>query len=121
MNACRDRLEKAGLSNVETLTCSEFNFPIESGTLDGVFLAFVVQHGSAQDKLRLLQAARELLRPGGWGAVLEWYRIETETGPPLERRVDPKDMEILVRQAGFHLGEWHDLNGEQYLMTLRNP
>ena len=120
VDACRQRVVQAGLGNVETLTCSEFEFPIENGTMDGVFLAFVVQHGSDEDKLRLLQAARELLRPGGWGAVLEWYREETETGPPLERRVDPKDMEILARQAGFQPGEWRDLNGEQYLMTLRN-
>ena len=121
VDACRERVEQAGLSNVETLTCSEFDFPVEKGTLNGVFLAFVVQHGNPQEKLRLLQATRELLLPGGWGVVLEWFRIETETGPPLERRVDPGTMEDFARHAGYQVGEWWDLNGEQYLMTLRNP
>lgn len=60
-------------------------------------------------------------RPGGWGAILEWFRIETETGPPLERRVDPGGLEDLARQAGFQIGEWRDLNGEQNLMELLNP
>ncbi len=117
--ACRETVEQAGLDNVETLSCSEFDFPLAQGTLDGAFMAFVVQHGS--DKQGLLQAVRELLRPGGWCAVLEWYRKETETGPPLKRRVDPKDLEVLASQAGFLLEGWRDLNGEHYSMSLRNP
>ena len=96
-----------------------WKFGLEQGTLDGAFMAFVVQHGS--DKQGLLQAVRELLRPGGWCAVLEWYRKETETGPPLKRRVDPKDLEVLASQAGFLLEGWRDLNGEHYSMSLRNP
>ncbi len=121
VDACRERVEQGGFTNVETSVCSEFEFPIENGALNGVFLAFVVQHGSPEEKLRLLQAVRELLQPGGWAAVVEWFRIETETGPPLERRVDPSTLEDLARQAGFQIGEWRDVNGEQYLMTLRNP
>ena len=117
--ACRERMDQARLGNVETLTCSEFEFPIEKGTLDGLFMAFVVQHGA--DKPRLLRAVRELLQPRGWCSVLEWYRKETETGPPLERRVDPGDLENLARDAGFRPTGWRDLNGEHYLMTLRNP
>ena len=116
--ACRERAEQAQLSNVETLTCSEFDFPIEKGTLDGAFMAFVLQHG--QDKTRLLRAVRQLLRPRGWCAVLEWYHKETESGPPLERRLDPGDLEDLASQAGFRPKGWRDLNGEQYLLTLRN-
>ena len=117
--ACGEMVEQAGLDNVETLSCSEFDFPLEPGTLDGAFMAFVVQHSS--DKQGLLQAVRELLRPGGWCTVLEWYRRETETGPPLKRRVDPQDLEVLASQAGFLLEGWRDLNGEHYSMSLRNP
>ncbi len=35
--ACRQRVVQAGLGNVETLTCSEFEFPIENGTMDAVY------------------------------------------------------------------------------------
>lgn len=116
--ACQKRVEQARLGNVETLTCSEFEFPVDTGTMDGVFMAFVVQHPS--DKPRLLRAVRELLQPGGWCVVLEWYRKKTESGPPLERRVDPADLEIMVRDVGFQPMGWQDINGEHYLMTLRN-
>ena len=116
--ACRERVASARLGNVEARVCSEFEFPVEKGTLDGAFMAFVVH--DASDKTRLLGAVRELLQPKGWCSVLEWYRKETETGPPLERRIDPADVEKLARDAGFRPRGWRDLNGEHYMMTLRN-
>ena len=118
LDACRERVAQARMGNVEILKCEEFDSSLEAGSLDGIFLAFVIQQ--SPDKPRFLKAVRQLLRPRGWGAILEWYRKETETGPPLERRVDPELMEELVKSAGFRYLGWRDLNGEQYMMTLRN-
>jgi ubiquinone/menaquinone biosynthesis C-methylase UbiE len=118
LDACREQVAQARLANVEILKCDEFNFPLETGSLDGVFLAFVIQQ--SQDKPRLLRAVRELLQPRGWCTILEWYRKETETGPPLERRINPTDLEAMARESGYRNRGWRDLNGEQYMMTLRN-
>ena len=118
LDACRERVAQARMGNVEILKCEEFDSSLEAGSLDGIFLAFVIQQ--SPDKPRFLKAVRQLLRPRGWGAILEWYRKETETGPPLERRVDPEQMEELVKSAGFRYMGWRDLNGDQYMMTLRN-
>ena len=41
-------------------------------------------------------------------------------GPPLERRIDPVDLEVMAREAGFRTMGWRDLNGDHYMMTLRN-
>ena len=118
LDACRERVAQARMGNVEILKCEEFDSSLEAGSLDGIFLAFVIQQ--SPDKPRFLKAVRQLLRPRGWGAILEWYLKETETGPPLERRVDPEQMEELVKSAGFRYLGWRDLNGDQYMMTLRN-
>jgi ubiquinone/menaquinone biosynthesis C-methylase UbiE len=118
VEACRERVAQARLGNVEVLKCDEFDFPIEKGSLNGLFLAFVIQQ--SPDKPRFLRAVRELLRPRGWCSILEWYHMETETGPPVERRVDPGDMREMATGAGFRYVAWRDINGEQYMMTLRN-
>ncbi len=118
LDACRERVAQARMGNVEILKCDKFDFPLETGSLDGIFMAFVIQE--SPDKPRFLKAVRQLLRPRGWGTILEWYRKETETGPPLERRVNPEEMEELVKSAGFRYLGWRDLNGDQYMMTLRN-
>lgn len=118
LEACRQRVSESRMGNVEILKCDEFDFPLKEGSLDGLFLAFVVQH--SPDKPRFLSAVRELLRRRGWCTVLEWYHKETETGPPVERRVDPEDLRKMAEDAGFRYQAWRDLNGDQYMMTLKN-
>ena len=118
LDACRQNVNQSHMGNVEILKCSDFEFPLERGSLDGAFLAFVVQQ--SPDKLRFLRAVRELLQPRGWCTILEWYRIETESGPPLERRIDPPELTAMAEEAGFHDRGWRDLNGEHYMMMLRN-
>ena len=116
--ACRERVVQARLGNVEIMECGEFDFPLEPNSLGGAFWAFVVQH--SPDKLRFLQAVRDVIKPKAWCSILEWYRKETVTGPPLERRIDPADSEQLAREAGFRPRGWRDLNGEHYMITVRN-
>lgn len=117
LEACRKRVEEARLGNVEILKCGEFDFPLDKSSLNGVFLAFVIQQ--SPDKPRFLSAVQELLRPRGWCTILEWYHKETDTGPPLERRIDPQDLREMATESGFRYLTWRDLNGEQYMMTLR--
>jgi ubiquinone/menaquinone biosynthesis C-methylase UbiE len=118
LEACRERVAQARLGNVEILKCKEFDFPIEKRTLNGLFLAFVIQQ--SPNKPRFLRAVRELLLASGWCTILEWFHKETESGPPLERRVDPEDLRQMALEAGFRYVMWRDLNGEQYMMTLRS-
>ena len=117
LEACRNRLVEARMGNVEILKCQEFDFPLDQESVNGAFLAFVIQQSS--DKTRFMRAVRELIRPRGWCTVLEWYRIETEEGPPLERRIDPAEMETIAEESGFRHLSWRDINGEQYMTLLR--
>lgn len=118
LEVCRQRVAESRLGNVEFLKCDDYDFPLEAGALNGLFLADVVHH--TEDKLRFLEAVRALLGSRGWCTILEWYKKETETGPPLERRIDPPDLRDLATEAGFLYLVTRDLNGEQYMMTLRN-
>lgn len=118
LDACRQQVAEARMGNVEVLKCSEFEFPIEKGSLDGAFMAFVVHQ--SPDKVRLLSAVRQLLLPRGWCTILEWYKKETEVGPPVERRLDPPELQQSAEEAGFRHVRWRDLNGDQYMTILRN-
>ena len=118
LDACRRTVvDEARMGNVEFLKCDEFAFPLPDSSLDGAFLAYVVQ--ASQDKPRFLSAVKALLRPGSWCVVLEWYRKETDDGPPLERRIDPEDLSEMAGSCGFRSINWRDLNGDQYMMSLR--
>lgn len=116
IEACQSRVDEARLGNVEVLKCGEYEFPVEPGTLDGLFIAFVVHH--PEDRVRFLTAAKEMLRPGGWCFILEWHKKETETGPPQRARITPEELRELGESSGFKFQESGDVNDENYRMTL---
>jgi ubiquinone/menaquinone biosynthesis C-methylase UbiE len=116
--ALRTRVDEVRLGNVQIMKCEETSFPIAESSLDGVFLAFVTHH--PEDRIAFLSAARGLLKPRGWCAVLEWFKKETESGPPMEHRIDPSELQQLGQDAGFQHRWWRDLNGQQYMAMLRN-
>lgn len=116
--ACQERVGQARLGNVEVLGCGDYDFPLDQVSLDGALLAFVIHH--SPDRTRFLEAVRGLLLPKGWCSVLEWFPKETDSGPPLATRIAPGELEKLGRDAGFRTRGWRDLNGEHYMMTLRN-
>jgi ubiquinone/menaquinone biosynthesis C-methylase UbiE len=115
LDACRERVKQARLGNVEVLKCADYDFLLEKGSMDGAFVAFVIHQVS--DRLRFLQAVRGLLRPGGWCCLLEYYR---QPDDPPERRIHYDELEALAREVGFEPTGWRDLNGQHYIMRLRN-
>lgn len=117
LGVLRRRVEEANLGNVEILKCGETDFPVPKGSLDGVFIAFVIHHD--MDQVAFLRAARDLLKPRGWCTVLEWYGKDRSSGPPLERRIGPDELERLAGEAGFQLRWWRDINGKHYMALLR--
>ena len=117
LNELRRRVSEASLGNVDVLECGPLDFPMPDASVEGVFLAYVLH--DTEDRVAFLSAVRRLLKPGGWFAILNWYRKETEHGPPLEKRIEPDELESLSRDAGFRWRWWRDLNGIQYMAMLR--
>jgi ubiquinone/menaquinone biosynthesis C-methylase UbiE len=111
------RVKEAKLGNVDLLKCTGSDFLLQTGSLDGVFLAFVVHH--PDNRLGFLKAAKDLLKPKGWCTILEWYRRETETGPELAQRIEPDELASLAEEAGFRFDSWRDINGQHYMAMLK--
>ena len=117
LDVLRRGVAEARLGNVEIFKCGSTNFQVPEQSLDGVFLAFVISE--TQDRVAFLKAVRELLKPRGWCTILEWYKKDTDSGPPVEKRLDPDEAAELCRQAGFNFRRWRDINGREYMATLR--
>jgi len=117
LDVLRQRVSEARLGNVEILKCGERDFPLPRESLDGAFIAFVIHHD--MDQVAFLAAVRALLKPRGWCTILEWYGRDTESGPPLERRIGPDRLEGLAKEAGFQFRSWRDINGRYYMALLR--
>ncbi|HEC94091.1 MAG TPA: hypothetical protein ENI56_01810 [Candidatus Kaiserbacteria bacterium] len=70
-----------------------------------------------QDSLKVLEHAREMLAPGGKVVNLDWKKIPTEMGPPLEIRLSEEDATALMERAGLRVVETKDLS-ENFYITI---
>ena len=118
IEACQSRLDEALMGNTEVMKCGEYEFPVAPATVDGLFIAFVVHHPS--DRVRLLTAAKEMLKPRGWCFILEWQKKETESGPPRAVRITPDELRQIAEDSGFRVQSSRDINDEHHMMILIN-
>ncbi|MDP6102559.1 MAG: class I SAM-dependent methyltransferase [Dehalococcoidia bacterium] len=117
LDACRQRLSEVHLNNVEVLQCGPKKLPLDKDSVDGAFLAFVLNE--VRDRNGLLTEAGRSMHKGGWLAILEWHKQATEEGPPLEDRISEEEAKELGQKAGLRYVSERDLNGQNYLILFR--
>ena len=84
------RAMEANLTNVTTIRTSAESIPIPSESLDGVLIANVLHDVPEQENI--LREVQRLLKPGGTYCLIEWDKIPTDFGPPLEIRFSPQEL-----------------------------
>ena len=114
--ALKEKLAKIRLTNVVILQESGQSKVPKEG-LDGILLPLTL-NGAANKKTYLRKTA-DLLKPGAWAAVLEWYKRETPEGPPVRRRLDAASVMELAKETGYRFSERRDLDDQRYMVVLR--
>lgn len=118
VEACRRRVETAGLSNVTVRRSEESSIPLPPSCVDLVFACHLLHE--LEDPAALLADLRRVLKPGGRLAAVEWERVETEAGPPLEHRLTPEDSRAILGKGGFAVTDTRPVTWANYLL-LAHP
>jgi ubiquinone/menaquinone biosynthesis C-methylase UbiE len=80
--------------------------PYPAGAFNLVFLGLVLHE--SDDALKALREALRVTRQRV--AILEWPYLEQSFGPPLEHRLNPRELEVLFRDAGAWTWKATDLS-----------
>ncbi len=112
----RSRLAREGITNVAVRRSSELEPSIPQRSSDLVLLAFVLLE--VEQRSSFLLAAKRLLKPDGRIAVLEWEKIETPVGPPLEQRITADEIIADATAAGLALVEQRPVHDWHYLLIF---
>lgn len=118
IQACQERVNQARLGNVEVVKCEEYEFPVEAGVADGLFISVTLHH--PEDRVRFLTAAKEMLKPGGWCFIVEWQKKETKSGPPQQVRITTEELRQIAKDSGFKFQSSLNLNSDYFVATLIN-
>lgn len=102
INELRLKIQKRAVWNVEVLSSTEDHIDLPDSIADFVLLACVLHE---LEGLGTLHEARRILRPNGVMGVVDWRKVETSMGPPIEHRLSEAEAASLIQRAGFRSGE----------------
>lgn len=114
--AIMTRVADLGLRQVEIRKTSESDVSLPEHSLHMILLAFML-HEMTQRSL-YLHRLRRTLRSDGRIVILEWEKIPTELGPPLEDRLSPDELTADVRAAGYRVVEHRQITPEHYALII---
>lgn len=112
----RRKVQESQVANIEIKRCSETDFGLMPGSLDGVFMAFVLHE--QEDRVAFLQAVNSVLKKGGWVGLIEWVKEDMPYGPPLHERISPVEAKELASGVGLRVVTEQTLGKNFYIMVL---
>ena len=104
-----------GLKNLVLKTGAAEETRLCLACADMVFLGIVLH--DFQDPARVLKNAREMLKPEGKLANLDWKKKVTSFGPPVTVRLDEDAASKLIESAGFKVESVKDSGPDHYLIV----
>jgi len=112
---------RLGVQNLETRVADAGKkIPFADGAADAALMG-VVLHDLVEEKneAKALRETARVLKPGGLFAVLEFKKIDSETGPPRHVRLEPREVTGLVTPHGFKKDRFKDLGPDLYYLIFR--
>lgn len=114
----RERAAEAEAGNVETLLSPDGGpLPIPAGSLDAAVMVNVLHEVDARDAL--LRDLLGALKAGGALGLVEWKKERSDFGPPEDHRLAERDVQSLLREAGFGEVEPFSVGAHHYGLRAR--
>ena len=97
-------IEEKHLDNITPLIADlSQRLPIEDHTMDHALLATVLHAMPESARESLFQEIHRILKPTGQLIILEIKKEELGFGPPMHRRISPKELEAMAARRHFTL------------------
>ena len=87
------------ISNIKTILTEENDLKLEADKVTVAFISNVLHE--ADDKERFLSEIKRIICSKGIVAIVEWQKINSEFGPPVDHRLDKADLINIVDKLGF--------------------
>ncbi|HEY7816765.1 MAG TPA: methyltransferase [Vicinamibacteria bacterium] len=111
------RARTEGLKNVVPVLALPDSPMLAPSSVDMIFICNTIHH--IENRAEYYAVLREVLAPGGRIVVVDFRKdAKLEEGPPEAMRLDRKDLEKELSQAGFRVSEEHDFLPDQYFVVF---
>lgn len=85
--------------NIRLVNSGENDFKIKEETVNFAFICLVLHE--AKNVTDFLQETKRITTGQGRVAIIEWKKVESSYGPPVDHRLDISDVKKIVQDLGF--------------------
>ncbi|BCZ44402.1 methyltransferase type 11 [Clostridium gelidum] len=93
------KIKGNNISNVEIILTEENDLKLEDDKVTFAFISTVLHE--ADKKENFLNEIKRIISPKGKIAIVEWHKINSEFGPPIDHRLDKMDLIKVLDKVGF--------------------
>jgi ubiquinone/menaquinone biosynthesis C-methylase UbiE len=111
-----DKIKKEKITNIEVILSGESSIPLSDKSVDILLMANVFHE--LEDKLSLLKEVKRVLKMNGRLMIIDWKKMEMDIGPPLQERLDEKEVIDTCFINGFTLLERSNIGPYNYLLIF---
>ena len=111
------RIRDLKLENVVSILAAPDDPLLADAAIDRFFICDTWHHIENHD--RYLALLKKMLKPGGQVVMVDFKKVETPVGPPLEMRIDRDHLVKEMEKSGFRLGAEHTFLPYQYFLVFK--
>jgi len=99
-------------SKIELVLTDEYDLKLPQSTVTFALMVNVLHE--IDDKPLFLEKINEITKAGGKLAIIEWMKILTESGPPLDHRIGLDETSETILNAGYQILSTHEFADQFY-------
>jgi ubiquinone/menaquinone biosynthesis C-methylase UbiE len=108
----RNKLKDKSITNITTFQGKDYNTDIANQKVDYIFLSNVLHE--VEDKMRFLNNYLEKLKTGGKLGIIEFKKINTPKGPPIQHKIGEDELKAIYEKLNIDIIKEVDINDYQY-------
>lgn len=117
LEALNERNTRLKMDNIELVKGLIENIPMENNQVHRAIASMVLHEIEPLSKG--LQEVKRVLKDDGQCILVEWEKVETESGPPLHHRIHSQEMKKAVEMEGFIVTDISFPSKAIYTMTFK--
>ncbi len=94
-----EKIKDNNISNIEIILTEENDLKLEDNKITIAFISNVLHE--ANEKETFINEIKRIISPKGKIAIVEWQKINSEFGPPIDHRLDKIDLSKMLDLLGF--------------------
>ncbi len=110
------RFRDLNLKNVVTILAAPDDPLLPDASIDRFFICDTWHH--IENHPHYLALMKKMLKPGGQIVMIDFKKVETPVGPPLEMRIDRKDLIKEMETNGFRVASEETFLPYQYFLVF---